>query len=369
MENLATDVTLNTDSNIGLVKLHELALSEHEIKVMNDLLSQSFPPQEIENFYYLQINRGLSKAKKIAAKPHNLYPLLIKLSTVEDISDEYGGYKKLLFRVNTSNLLRCEGIAYHGAIGGIAYHYVTRGRVRDTYDRLDVIPKDGAKEESDRVNKIINNVLDSALKKSHFSHGLPKDIRPVKMHMEDTRIFTDHFFTEKEKIELLAVYNRIISNALNIMAPFGTVHGDLHPKNILVGMNDTPILIDYNYVRSGECIFTDYAKLEVYMLTMFPQNVTTSFFDRNLFERQYSSDPLILPRSERCFLSSAIFEIRKILWKNCMSNNIAMNYLEIDIVYRAYLAYHFLRMAKKTGVSRWARDVAYNAILNLGGAK
>lgn len=356
-----------SQTNEALVTINQLDLTNQEIEVLKNLLEKIFAERDVKNFLFLQINRGLSKAKKIAAKPHNLYPLMIKISSKREILEEYEGYRNLRFKVNSSNLLFCEGIAYNGETGGIAYQYVTRGRVRDTYDRLDTIPRDGSKEDTERVIRIINNVFESALKKCHFGHGLPKDVRPVTFSKENTSIFTDNLFSEEQQSQIINVYNEIIGKACGILAPFGTVHGDLHPKNVIVGINDIPILIDYNYVKSGECIYTDYAKLEVHMLTMFPRKVTASFFNRKLFERQFSFEPLILPRSGRDFLSAVIFEIRKNLWKNSMSNDIGRNYLEIDKVYRAYLAYHFLKIVKKCGVSEWSRRMAYMAILSLGG--
>lgn len=356
-----------SQTNDALVTIDQLELTDQEVELIQSLLSRIFTEKEIETVYFLQINRGLSKAKKIAAKPHNLYPLLIKISNKKEILDEYEGYRNLKFKVNSSNLLFCEGTVYNDEIGGIAYHYVTRGRVRDTYDRLDTIPKDGGKEDTERVIRIINNLFESALKKCHFGHGLPKDVRPVSLDRETISAFTDDLFTNEEKRRIIHFYNDIIDNACGILAPFGTVHGDLHPKNVIVGINDIPIIIDYNYVASEECIYTDYAKLEVHMLTMFPGEVTDSFFARKLFERQFSSEPLILPRSGRDFLSAVIFEIRKNLWKNSMSNDIGRNYMEVDKVYRAYLAYHLLKIAKRQGVSEWARRMAYMAVLNLGG--
>lgn len=368
MDNLMESlIEEQNNSKEKLVKIEELNLTDQETGIIKNLLNTIFLDYDINEFYFMQINRGLSKAKKIAVKPHNLYPVIIKISDKNDILKEYTGYKNLKFRVNTSNLLYCEGVSYCEDIAGIAYHYVTKGRVRDTYDRLDTLPQNGDRETLARVVNIITNVFDYALKKSHFGHGLPKDIRKVEFSHINKSVFSDNYFSDMEKDEIIKAYNKIIIAAENIQAPFGTIHGDLHPKNILVGMNDIPILIDYNYVKSNECIYIDYAKLEVHMLTMLPQNITNSFFERKLFDRQYSTEPLILPRSEKDFLSSVVFEIRKILWKNCMSNNVGRNYIEIDKAYRAYLAHHFLRIAKKEGVSEWSRNMAYHALLNLGG--
>lgn len=357
-----------SETNDRLVKIEALGLQDQEVEIIKKLLSEIFTDQRIEEFYFLQIHRGLSDAKKIAVKPHNLYPLLIKISTASEILKEYEGYKTLKFRINTSNLLQCEGYSQDKDKGAIAYHYVTKGRVRDTYDRLDTMPENGDPKDVERVVGVVNLVFEYALKKSHFGHGLPKDIRPINLNTESNSVFTDCFFNHSEICEVINTYNSIINCSSGILAPFGTVHGDLHPKNILVGMNDIPILIDYSYVTKGECIFLDYSKLEVYSITMFPAKVTNSFFERKLFERQYSTDPLILPRSSKDFLSSVIFEIRKNLWKNCMSNNIGMNYIDIDKAYRAYLSFHFLKVAKNVGVSDSARLIAYKAIMYLGGA-
>ena len=61
-------------------------------------------------------------------------------------------------------------------------------------------------------------------------------------------------------------FNPLLDNYLN--GTVSTIHGDLHPGNIMIGPNDSAFLIDFAHARDGHTIF-DWVTLEISLLSDF----------------------------------------------------------------------------------------------------
>ena len=54
-----------SQTNEALVTINQLDLTNQEIEVLKNLLEKIFAERDVKNFLFLQINRGLSKVKKL----------------------------------------------------------------------------------------------------------------------------------------------------------------------------------------------------------------------------------------------------------------------------------------------------------------
>lgn len=323
----------------------------------------------VDHAKYMKISKGMSTAIKIVIKVDGLYPLLAKMDIKEEIIKEYEGYQTLQFNMESSNLVSLLMLEENEHFGMLLYRYITKGRVKYQYDRFDTyLSKVDLTHANEMTINLIDNIFDVALKKCHWRDGQAimqpsnwKDLCQLK--------FEDSLFTQEEQLHINQIYQNNIKKCKEIRVPHGIIHGDLHPKNVIIGLNNIPIIIDYAHVKPEGCIFHDYAKLETFFLFQVQSDISKQFFEiksvASLFQRQYSTDPLILPRSTHDPISCAIQEIRTLLWKNCLSNTIGMDHQDIDTYYRAYLTYYFIQLCRRGGVSELTRKRSFQAILTL----
>ena len=282
---------------------------------------------------YLELQRGLSDAYKIVAKPETLYPLLIKIGLTTDIKTEISGDKLLRDRMPPLSMPPIEEVLYGDAHALIAYRYVTGGRVRDLVKRFDTeLPN----LSTYNALEIIDTVYDIAMKKCHWLDGqyeikeinLPPLYRP-----DDLEDYDDWEIIERE-------YNQYKERIKGTPAPYGIVHGDLHSKNILVARGNTPVLIDFSMAAESCCHYIDFSKFEVHL-----QFQVAATFAKKVWrvkERVYGSDPLIVPRSNTKVLA-CIHRIRANLWQGCTRREVSLALDDIDKGYRGYLLFSLAR--------------------------
>ncbi|HOC78656.1 MAG TPA: phosphotransferase [Methanofastidiosum sp.] len=333
------------------VKFTDLDLCETEEKLVRQMISR-FNNTKI---FYLKIDRGLSKEKKIVIKPASLFPYLIKIGNKEEILKEHEGYQLVHLRIPPSNIPFLEDFKTIDDRAALMYRYITGGLVSDPVNRLDNYL---GTVQSDVAIPTLKEILDVTMKKCHWLGG-NFEMLPINLpELENPQEGVDVSIWKK----LTNLYNQVKEKVKKIKAPHGIVHGDLHPKNILITRNNTPVLIDFSFVKSNFCIYIDYAKLEVYLQFQLNSQVTGEFLRVN--ERVYSNEPLILPRSNKA-VASYIHAIRSTLWKNCLSKYVRLKNEEIDFGYRAYLLYCLIRLWSKVGNSSSSREIALKEIKSL----
>ncbi len=363
-----------SELNNDFIPLTSLGLRTEQNDIIRHLIAQVDIVATIDEFEFLIISRGLSNTIKIACRKRGLFPFFIKIGNLEEIQKEHEGFRIIRYRVNPTNLLTFENNFYEEStnLGGLMYRYVTKGRVKDMYSRLDTVSNTSDKEHINLVISIIQELFDSVLKRCHFVDvGNSKEKIKAQVNIPMLNELTKGgklIFENDATLEssyLVERYNSIIMQSNKYFAPFGVIHGDLHLKNILIGANYCPILIDYTHVKQLDCIYKDYAKLEIHCLFQISKKISDSYYARQLFLRQYSPELLVLPRSSNDYLSALIFEIRKTLWKNCMSRDIGQSYMEIDIIYRGFLVYYLMKFYLQIENSQHNRKLALEAIINL----
>jgi serine/threonine protein kinase len=334
-------------------------------------LKDSYLSLDITRAKYMIISKGLSTAIKVVIKIEGLYPFLAKIDTKNNTDKEYNGYQILQFHIDSANLLPFITYEKSEQTGLLLFRYITKGRVKYQYERFDTFLNTvDLLHINEEIINLVDNIFDSVFKKCHWGDGHPI-MHSVKLKLFKDFIFDDDFFNDEERKNIEKSYIKHVNACSNLIAPHGLIHGDLHPKNILIGMNNIPIIIDFTHVKIGECIFKDYAKLETFFLFQVPNQFSKRFFEKNvnqtLFQRHYSVEPLILPRSVHNPISRVIQEIRTLLWKNCLSLTINMDFKNIDAIYRAYLIYYFIQLCRRSGVNKQTRERAYKGICYLNG--
>ena len=337
------------DENRGeYTSLENIELPSIEAEIIRRLTTS------LENgeILFRQINRGLSKEIKLIAKPQSLFPFFIKVGDYAEIQKEYDGYKLLRLRVPSINIPHFEKIEYFKDKAGIMYRYVTAGLISDPVSRLDQFIGDDNQIFSETL---IKEIFDVVLKKCHWLDGQASIkkicLPPLQPPQEgyDPRIWT----------ELKEHYQNLKESAERCKAPYAIIHGDLHPKNVLVTKNYVPIIIDFTMVDEDSCVYRDYAKLEIHLQFQARESVAKQFY--HIAQRTYTRGELILPRSNR-EISNCIHALRSTLWKICLSKTFGLTNQEIDTGYTGYLMYHLIRFWSKTGNSPKARELALSEI-------
>jgi hypothetical protein len=107
-----------------------------------------------------------------------------------------------------------------------------------------------------------------------------------------------------------------------IHGTLATIHGDLHPGNIMIGPNESAFLIDFAHARDGHTIF-DWAMLETSILSdLVMANLAGSWDDaRNIINQIYSLNTLTFTENgDPPEALRVIYAIRQVA-KDCLANS------------------------------------------------
>jgi len=341
------------EENGKFCDIHSLGLDSQALRLVGKA-TEAFAGETIR---YFRVERGLSGATKIVAKPESLFPLMLKIGPKGEIQRECDGDGLLRYRIPPLSIPPLESVHYENELGVIVYRYITGGRVRHVIRRFDTafhqLP-------SYTVLQIVDDLYDVILKKCHWLDG-KYEMLPLRLPDLTTPRELDG---DEKWSKLLGEYDNYRRIADGTIAPHGITHGDVHAKNILITRNDAPILIDFSMAMPRSCHYIDFAKMEVNLQFQVENNSA-----RNLWRvgtQVYSADSLIVPRSNTKLLS-CVHRIRSNLWQGCVRGSLKMNSQDIDRGYRGYLLYCLGRFYSRTSNSEENRNIAYQEFLGLLG--
>lgn len=111
----------------------------------------------------------------------------------------------------------------------------------------------------------------------------------------------------------------LIDSEVSFNGVFGPVHGDLHPKNIVVGHGDTVQIIDFGWAQNHAHVIVDYLLLDINLRgTTLPSQIKqTDIIDMAQFlmpDQEFDKlHPLLKPRAK---------VIKNEIWSRIRSNNL-----------------------------------------------
>ncbi len=331
------------DSSGEFVAFDALPLSEVDRNVLLKAAAR-FQPGIVR---YLPLARGLSSATKVILKPEALFPLILKIDAAPAIEAEYRGDRLIRDRVPPLSIPPFEGVYFEGDRGGIAYRYITGGRVRELARRLDTAI---ARLRTHEILRIIDDIFDVILKKCHWLDG-KYTLEQIKL----PEIRSDNLGKDAEWGELLKIYDKIRKRVESYRAPHGIIHGDLHATNILLTRDDAPVLVDFARAGHARCQYIDFAKFEAALQFEVDRSVAEQMW--RIEELVYGRTQLIVPHNN-VKLASCIHGIRSNLWQGCTRRSLQMDPDEVDFGYRAHLIYQLMRIYTRTYNSTDARQRA-----------
>ncbi len=318
------------DDGPHLVTLASLHLEEEDAELVTRL-ARRFAPLESK---YLVIQRGLSTAIKIALKPARLFPFLVKIDVRDEVLAEAKGDRLLRLRVPPLSMPPFVAVEEGPHRAAIMYRYVTGGRVKEVVDRLDVyLSRVGVSAGQ----AALVDILDVILKKCHWLDGDSK-VRSIEL----PDIVPPADAISKQLQDSVSRYRRLRVRLRDVRGPHAVIHGDLHPKNILLTRHCGPVLIDFRRAQEEACVYWDYARLETYIQWQVAESLSATF--GRVSDRVYSGESLILPRSREP-LASYIHTVRTVLWRNCLSRTVGLSQDEIDLGHRGHLVRQLLGYA------------------------
>lgn len=159
----------------------------------------------------------------------------------------------------------------HGTESANAYKIEVRGvdMALDTYYRGEVI--------ENLVGRVYKTRQEQLL---HAVRALDPDFDP-----QAEKIFFQSGAVEKLPNPVFA-YEELLDHYVN--GTLSTIHGDLHPGNIMIGPNQSAFLIDFAHTREGHTIF-DWATLETSLLSDVVMSKVGSSWDDARYVLQYVS--------------------------------------------------------------------------------
>ena len=133
-----------------------------------------------------------------------------------------------------------------------------------------------------RVRRYVEHALDSIdyvhrgnrahylRDKAKYSESYEWYLRDIFKH-ENKRKMLSHLFGDDAEVLMFnerwpnpnRLAKKIVDSGIEFNGIFGAVHGDLHPKNIVVGENDAVRIIDFGWVSEKQHILVDYLLLDI----------------------------------------------------------------------------------------------------------
>lgn len=307
-------------------------LTKPEFDLVKGFLDQTGCPVNL--FKLSKINVGLSTAKKLLIKYKGDFPFIVKLDSWEQIEIEAKGDATLRMKLPPTSILELSFCRKLGSRGILCYRFAPSGRVHDPVSRFDIWAQGQPKK---RLIPAIDKLFEVVLQKAHWRDGDAKvdEIQPPHLTYAKT----------KRAQTVLKSYEDYIKSKGRLFCPIGTIHGDLHTKNIIINDDSEIVLIDFASASENKPIVEDFARFEAYLphtVVRYDQTKESGDYSfltyTKVCERLYTSKQLILPRSNRP-IPSAIHEVRSSFWRGCLSNTHKMNPIDVDNVYSVYLAY------------------------------
>lgn len=278
----------------NVLEPHQDALIRHFIEHLGRKLQQPIP---VERFYMRRIGTGLSSSVKIVTDSDTTHPYFLKISKDAAIMKESGNHNRASVKLPPLNIPPIETAVVASSIprlrdtdaagyGLIAYRYLSadvKGSRPSSFFEF------FGSADAYKISRIIDDIFQVALFDLH-NFAASDILRPFEHFRHDESLFSS---LKDDVRRTVANYNAVAIKAITMDLPHGIVHGDLHAENIIVNRLNHPIIIDFEMLRLGGCLVSDYAELEVSIL------MTALDLDVNL----------LAPVARRCYSRRHILDV------------------------------------------------------------
>ena len=136
------------------------------------------------------------------------------------------------------------------------------------------------------------------------------------------------------------VIDRFLCPARTFKTTIGTIHGDLHPKNIVLDESDEPHIIDFGWTREDAPVVLDYILLDINLRSItLPSQVEES----DLLKIARFLPGARRPTGLRRCAQARVDLIREAIWKRLEERRVVRDWLEEYVIPFFMVAYGLLR--------------------------
>ena len=135
------------------------------------------------------------------------------------------------------------------------------------------------------------------------------------------------------------VVDRLLKPSRTFEAVIGAVHGDLHPKNVVLDKSDEPHIIDFGWARTDGAIVVDYILMDI--------NLRSITLPSHVQEREILKMARFLTRDRKPtamqpFLQRRVDLIQEAIWERVKQQGIVRNWLAEYVIPLFIMAYGLL---------------------------
>lgn len=207
--------------------------------------------------------------------------------------------------------------AFRGNKGILCISLISSGGSSDmsVTELKDLLFEDPAKPRRLPATKSVQKILtklyrsncDASFKAARFERQRLKDQYEWYLRGNRARPLFENFFGKSRDKKLIEIYGRPYPNPLKTVdsllqmerqLQLSTVHGDLHPSNVVLDRNRIPRLIDFSWCRKNAHVLQDFLLMECSIRFL-------------MAPRAISSDALVMINAE--FLKAPPFDSQKVL--------------------------------------------------------
>lgn len=261
------------------------------------------------DYLFTPISAGLSDSTKIIVQSDSIYPYFIKIGSNYNISKEVTKHNTAssnlppLYLAPFETLISSESKKYHTkqteGLSLVSYRYITGGIKGKSPKTL---LKSFKYIDKYKMIELIDEIFQVVFKDLHSFHD-KSFIKKFDYHIHDSTVFDE--LSNATVSRMVNRYNILAENAKRFNLPHGMVHGDIHCENIIVNKKYTPIIIDFEMLRTNGCLLNDFAEFEVALLVAALDSDVDKYgpFSRNCYQSENILNLFGVDKFSRCVRS------------------------------------------------------------------
>lgn len=300
------------------------------------------------------VKSGMSRVKKLFLYADRIYPYFIKIGDIKNISREDSKYGHAARRIPALSIPPKEHLLRDstGKYGLIAFRYITGSKKNDPpLTLLSAYREMPIHRFITLIDELYQNVL------VEYHNFADASIGKLPVPTINKELFS--LVNNNEISIMLEKYESLRLQADQLCLPIGTIHGDLHCENILIGRYYNPIVLDFEMSLEGACLLRDFAEYEI---ALFYAGAVSQFDETEQSAQvYYQSDSIFLATGVDKF-QTTIQRVRANMSNSIMLMKNGSDEIieDIEVSYRLYLMRYIIlygRIAQLSLTSYQRRSV------------